>query len=461
MHLGILLKNFLPLTIYLFGLFCALSALGGNSRWAILLITFMMPLRNILEKVQDFPGGTQFIDILLVSLIVGWFSKSGTKGRKLFESSSLNGISVMLVFYLFISLIIGGFYIFGQFVFDIHDSRVQDWKNFCVLPLLYFIILNSVHTKKEIWEIVAAMCVAMCIMDYYTFNQVLWYSSLESRSKISATFQFLGPNEVAAFFNEYTIILLSLLFALKKGRIKILLTILIYWNFYSIVFTYSRGAYGGMAIGMMILFLLKNKKLLIPLILVVALWQAVLPEKAVERIKGTKNESGQLDESSQRRINIWQQAMALFQKNPVVGIGYGAFRYLGLDLGDTHNIYVKILTEQGLVGLLILVLALFCFIREGFYLYQKGEDELEKALGLGLCICIVILAFNNFFGDRWSYMEPNAYLWIFGALVCRLNAMTRLPKPQTVEEAPQAAKAVLKPRTFAARPKKKVRYYDL
>jgi O-antigen ligase len=96
---------------------------------------------------------------------------------------------------------------------------------------------------------------------------------------------------------------------------------------------------------------------------------------------------------------------------------------LNLDLGDTHNIYVKILTEQGLVGFLIFVFLVICFMKEGFSLYQKGDDDLSKALGLGLGICMFVLAVNNMFGDRWSYFELSGYLWIFAGLVARLNVL--------------------------------------
>jgi O-antigen ligase len=449
--LGLLLKNYLPLSIYLCGLSSALIAWGGNTRWVLLMITFMMPLRNIVEKVQQYPAGTQFIDILFFSAMVGWVITAGTKNKKLFEGSSLNLITTVLVVYLFISVLLGSNYLYGSFFFNVHDSRVQDWKNFCLLPLLFFLIFNNTFTKKRVWGIVAVMCVAMLLMDYYTINQIRWYSSLESRNKITATFQFLGPNEVAAFFNEYTIILMILFFAMKRSWAKLALGVLILTNLYCVVFTYSRGAYGGMALGMFILFAFRNRKLLVPLVLVAILWQAILPEKAVERIKGTTNQYGELDESSQRRINIWHQAIRLFQENSIVGIGYGVFRYLGLDLGDTHNIYVKILTEQGLVGLIIFLLVLFCFMREGFMLYQKGEEDMDKALGLGLFICVFILIFNNFFGDRWSYMEPNAFLWVFAGLVCRLNAMAKDPKP----------KEQLQTQDTKLKVKKKIRYYDL
>lgn len=458
MGIGILLKNYLPLTIYVSGLISVLLALGGNTRWALLLITFLLPLRNIVEKVQELPGGTQFIDILIFSSIIGWLVQSAKKHRKFFEESSLNIISVIFVVYLLFSVLKGCHYLYGTFYFDIHDSRIQDWKNFTLLPVLFFIILNNTQTKKDVWNLVGIICFSMLVMDYYTINQIQSFSSLESRDKITATFQFLGPNEVAAFFNEYTIILMSLLFVMKKSWNKLFLLILILVNLYCVVFTYSRGAYIAMAIGMFLLFAFKNRKLLIPLILIGIFWNVILPEKAVERIKGTTNAYGQLDESSQRRLNIWQQAMEYYQQSPIFGIGFGVFRTLGLDLQDTHNIYIKILTEQGLVGILIFLTILFCFMREGFLLYQKGEEDLDKALGLGLFICTFVLIFNNFFGDRWSYMEPNAYLWIFAGLAARLNAMAQNPQP--IAQKNESGVGTNSEKSIIT-PEKKIRFYDL
>ena len=116
--------------------------------------------------------------------------------------------------------------------------------------------------------------------------------------------------------------------------------------------------------------------------------------------------------------------MEIFKENSMVGIGFGVFRTLGYDLGDTHNIYVKILVEQGLVGLLIFLLVILAFMIEGFRLYKKGDDDFSKGLGLGLFVCMFVLSVNNFFGDRWSYFELSGYLWIFAGLVARLNIIS-------------------------------------
>lgn len=426
MGFGILatIKSFAPWVLYLAGIAAFFAGLMGKVRWPLLIVTFLLPLRNVVERLYEFPLGNQLLDILIGGMLIGWLISTVTGRKKFMERSSINGMAILLVLYLTFTLLIGNDSLTGSLALDPGDPRVQDWKNFCLLPLLFFLTLNNITDRKWVWRIFGVMCFAMAVMAYYTVSQVGMFSALVSREKITGTFVFLGPNEVAAFLNQYTIILMSVYFFIKRKSIKLILLGLIYANLYCVLFLYSRGAYAGLAIGMFLLFLFKNRKLLLPLILVLLLWQVVLPEKAIERLKGTKTEYGELDESSERRLVVWQKGLEIFKENPIVGIGFGVFRTLGYDLSDTHNIYVKILVEQGLAGLLIFLLVILAFMIEGFRLYQKGDDDFSKGLGLGLFVCMFVLLVNNFFGDRWSYFELSGYLWIFAGLVARLNIIS-------------------------------------
>jgi len=430
--MGILsfVKFLAPLSVYLTGVLVFFMAFTGRVHWTLLFVTLLLPLRNVVEKLQSFPAGTQFIDFLILSMFIGWVASSSEK-KPFMDRSSLNAPSVALIFYTSLSVLIGSFYLTGSPLFDPLDSRVQDWKNFCLLPCLFLITLNNIRDKVWVHRMFWVMCFTIFLVGYYTSTQIAWFSSLISRSKISGTFQFLGPNEVAAFLNQCTIIMTGVFFFMKRSRNKLILLAIILLNMYCIIFLYSRAAYVGLAVGLCILFAFKQRMLLIPLLLAALLWQVVLPAKVIERIKETQNEYGELDESSELRIQIWEIGMELFAGSPIVGVGFGVFRNLGLALGDTHNIYVKILVEQGVVGLLFFLVIVFNFMREGFKLYQKGEDDFSRGLGLGFMASMFTLMINNFFGDRWSYLELGAYIWIFGGLVCRLNNL--------VGQTPQAA----------------------
>lgn len=420
---------------------------AGPSCWSLFLFRYGI----LLKKIQGLPLGSQMINILVAGALVGCISVCMGRKKVIFAPSSLNLIAFILIFYMFISLILGDKYLTGSYAIDFSGDRLKDLKNFCIMPVLFFISLNCLTEKKWIHRTLIVMGLAIILTEYYTSNQIREYSSFESREKISGTFQFLGPNEVAAFLNEYTVILIGIFFFIKNIRVKWPLFMMICANIYCILFLFSRGAYLGLFAGLLVLFLFKNRKLLIPLIFIGLFWQTILPERVIERISQTKSETGELDTSAQRRINIWEESLEIFQKNFIVGIGLGVFGHLGMDLGDTHNIYVKYLVEQGLVGITIFLILIFCFLRMGYVLYKKGEDDLSKGMGLGLMACIIVLLVNNFFGNRWSYPEMSTFLWVYAGLVGRLIIMAKNPGP--LAEAQQKEKSKSTP--FAQKQKKK------
>src|SRR3989344_4140377 len=224
------IKSLAPVFLYVAGVVLVFAALSGRGRW-----------------------GRALLGLLIFAMMLAWIFMAMGNKIKFMEKSSLNGISILLIIYLFISLQVGNFYLHVPFL-DLNDPRVQDWKNFCMMPLLYFVTANMFSDKKWIWRLFTVMCCSIFVMGYYTSTQVTWFSSLESRAKITGTFEFLGPNEVAAFFNQYTLLLMSVYFAMKKGRNKLLLAGLILVNLYCVLFIFSRAAYVGIMIGMFVLF---------------------------------------------------------------------------------------------------------------------------------------------------------------------------------------------------------------
>lgn len=415
------LKLIAPWSIYLAVIAGSLLALTGKVRWALMVVLLLAPLRNVIEKLHVMPMGDQLLDILFMTMIIGWLISSSSSSKNLLSKNYVTVPAIILVCYLFFSLLVGTFSLTGGFGIDRYSSRVQDWKNFTLLPVLFLLVANNLPDKRWVMRAYWVMIGTMVLMSYYIVGQVTSYSAIESRVKITGTFEFLGPNEVAAFLNQNTVILSGIYLSLRKHWMKLLLLGLILANAYSIIFLYSRGAYLGLLVGMAILFLMKSPKLLIPVILVLVFWQAVLPEKVIERIQGTKNEYGELDQSSELRLVMWEKGIELFKKNPIFGIGFGVYRLqdFGTGLHDTHNIYVKILAEQGIVGIILFFTIIFAMCRQGFYLYKKGDDEFSRGLGIGLFASMFTLIINNFFGDRWAYFELSAYTWAFvGLAVC-------------------------------------------
>ena len=87
------------------------------------------------------------------------------------------------------------------------------------------------------------------------------------------------------------------------------------------------------------------------------------------------------------RSALFSWAWDLFEQNPVFGIGWGDFRYTIVGVVthstelDTHNIYLQLLCETGIVGFVCFFVPFLLFWTKAKNAYCKcavGEDELTK-----------------------------------------------------------------------------------
>jgi hypothetical protein len=136
----------------------------------------------------------------------------------------------------------------------------------------------------------------------------------------------------------------------------------------------------------------------------------------------TTGGSGELEHSAAVRLDLWNHAIGLFLQKPIFGIGMGGFAFeipAELIYKDTHNFYLKMLSEQGVVGIGLLIMILYGALRSGFVLNQIGRSEFHKGLGFGFLGCVIACIVNNIFGDRWSYPTLGGYLWLAWGMVDR------------------------------------------
>ncbi len=122
-----------------------------------------------------------------------------------------------------------------------------------------------------------------------------------------------------------------------------------------------------------------------------------------------------------------------FYSEPLFGIGYAAFQYGQHtdDLKDTHNWFVKVLVETGLVGGVIALALLQQMLALAWRLFKHAKDPLYQGLGLGLFLTISASIILNLFGDRWTYLEINGLLW---ALIGTAVSATYLVEPESTGE---------------------------
>ena len=163
---------------------------------------------------------------------------------------------------------------------------------------------------------------------------------------------FARDNLFAGYLNW--MIATGLGFAFFKGdkTLRVLSFLAVAMGLVALILTQSRGALGGLgAIVLLSLVLLplsaRGRVIGVAFLAGVALAVYISPQALPDRF-------ATIDAEALGRLAVFAYAIELFQKSPVIGIGYGSFRYYSAnilpDALDTHNLYLKLLAETGIVG---------------------------------------------------------------------------------------------------------------
>jgi len=132
------------------------------------------------------------------------------------------------------------------------------------------------------------------------------------------------------------------------------------------------------------------------------------------------------------RINIWQDAIAIWQHSPYLGVGAGNFQFFDIAYGTevagvAHNQFLEVLAEMGVQGLVCLLLAIIMIGRVALERFNTAVSDTGKALSLAYLGYFAALLFATFFTDSFVASTAAAggtgpfiggsYLWIFLGLV--------------------------------------------
>ena len=433
------LSQYIPYVIYGLTFLVAFLAIFYRSEIGILFIAFFLPIYSLLSKAikLDLLLANQIIDILLIAMLLGWLFQ----GRKNQEQSI--GPSPMLVpIFLFVgyslfSYFVGSSYLGGGISPDLDNLRLADWKNYMIMPFLYLISYHNLRDRKWKYALFILLFFSFLAMDLKFRQSFTWvqHTHYMDKSRLGGTFGFLGPNEWGAFHTIYTLFIIGLFLVDRHFWRRIAYSILIFLNTYSLIYSFSRGAYVGFLAGLFFIGFIRTRKLLIPLFVFLIVWKSIVPLSVVERVEGIYIVPGESAEVitlgdtklfAAGRSHLWEKALNYFSQNPIFGTGYRTYEILtGL---DTHSVYFKTLAEQGLIGFLIYLWLYFLALRSGWRLYKRADEELVKALGFGFLCAVVGSMVVNLFGDRWTYLQLGGLYWIFWSLVDQENSRLKRRK---------------------------------
>lgn len=426
------------LSIYVAALCIVPLAILWRPVLAVYLLVPLMPLQTLRYQIQVLPLGGKFVDALMLAGLIGLFFHRN-EGEPVLPRTRLNRYILVYCSLLYIWLWFGSYIVHLPWPISPGDDRFADWKNLVEMPLLFLLVTATVRTRKQMLLLLGLMMLTTLRANVGFYHTVSGrdFSHFSNNLRYAGVLGYAGQNGLAAFMAELFIFLLAIAPAARGLWYRLLMYASIALTGYCVLFCFSRGGYVGVLAGFVVLGLLKDRKYLFIVAALLATWQTIVPNAVRERVLMTYD-GNQVESSANERLQLWEDAFTIIPQHPILGTGFVTYRYLGRseDYSDTHNYYVKVTVETGLVGLGLFAYLLWILIREGFSLYRESQDPLYQRLGLGLVAMMFCAIAVNFFGDRWMYQQISAYMWTYLALVCRARMIVASEKK--LETAPAA-----------------------
>ncbi len=198
----------------------------------------------------------------------------------------------------------------------------------------------------------------------------------------------------------------------------------------SLVFTFSRGAWMGLAAAFAVYVLIKDKRLLLPGI-IAALLVVLLVPSVGNRI--TYMLSSEYIESSLRggRLIRWIMGLQVLDMFPVFGVGLGHFggavamnhslqTMIGNKYEDTFymdNNYLKIAVETGIVGLVAMIMLMYCVIINSLRTVAKINDKRLKELTTGITAGLTGIIVHNCVENVFEVPLMCTVFWLFVGVI--------------------------------------------
>jgi O-antigen ligase len=325
-------------------------------------------------------------------------------------------------------------------------------------PLFYFVITNNIYAERQISRILNILLIVGGLFGIYG---ILQYRGID----FSFWIRNIGRQQVFGlfgnvnYFAEYLIIPLpiavSLFFASQNKFKKILLLIAIMAMGISLTVTFTRSSYLGfgaslifMAILFMTLqgksFIKENKKffiiILVAIIIITLLF--VIPNPlnksgtAIYKIKNRISVS-QLSQSFSisSRITNWKFTTLMIKDNPLLGSGIGTYKYNSLryqarflEQGQnrsiypyvfatkTHNEYLQLWAELGIVGLGIFIWLVISYFNYGLRFIKRVKNRYKQGIIIGLMGAVVAVLIDGIFGFPLHLPATIVLFWLALAL---------------------------------------------
>lgn len=287
-------------------------------------------------------------------------------------------------------------------------GSLKVWMMYFVFVGFYFIIVNTVRTKEQLYAIFKVLVISGALVALYGVMQYVfgWTTSnawIDEEMFEDATMRVYSTLGNPNVLGEYLLLILpvSAVYMLKfrwNELSKWTYALMTAVAALCLVLTQSRGCWIGFMISVVIFVTFYEGKWwgFIPIVLCILPF--VIPQTIVDRIMSVGNME---DTSTSYRVFIWLGTLGMMRHYWLGGIGMGEaafaqvypfFSYNAIIAPHSHNLFLQLLVEAGISGLIVFLVMQIVFVKKMSVVYRADNKKSEGSM-LALALASGIVGF--------------------------------------------------------------------
>ena len=304
--------------------------------------------------------------------------------------------------------------------------------------LWYFVIIQLLRDKKGAKNLCLIFVLVVALMAMHGVYQYIigvevptgWVDSKEVGVRTRVFSILTSPNIFGSLITLALPLTISFANISKNKKVKAMFYIFVLMMLGSLAFTFSRGAWIGFGFAILIYVFLKDKRFLIPVVVLGVLSVLLVPEIS-NRIAYML--SPEYIESSLKggRLVRWITGIKILEGTPVFGVGLGHFggavainnnlSYLvdGKMIKTFYmdNYYLKTAVETGLFGLFAFLMLMYQVIINGFRTITITKDTACRELEIGIFAGLFGVIIHNFVENVFEVPMMTSCFWLLTAVL--------------------------------------------
>ena len=151
-------------------------------------------------------------------------------------------------------------------------------------------------------------------------------------------------------------------------------------NGLALIYTFSRGCWLGIILGIAILAIMIDRRFILLGVIALLISPLVLPDTIINRFMSIGDMT---DSSTSYRVYIWLGTIAMLKDYWLSGVGLGItsfnrvypiYSYSGIVAPHSHNLYLQLMAEHGIAGLIVFVGVIYNFYKEAAIAISKRKN---------------------------------------------------------------------------------------